>query len=364
MRFSSTQQSIAWFRDQYVEGSLILKPDYQRKPVWVARQKCWLVESVLKQIPIPELFIQRTTDENGRSEYAVVDGQQRVRTLLQFVGSDRDEDQVEFDRFVLDKLPQASPWYGLAFAELTDQDKRGFYNYALAVRNLETQDEEEVKDMFRRINRFTTVLNSQEIRNATYGGPFAELATKQADEYGDFLAENLIISAAQIRRMNDVEFTAELIIAVLHGPQGGTPKTIDDYYQQYEDIEGELPEERRVKRTLRAVISMIEEVVPNLRSSRWHNKSDFYTLFAALAGMVESGEASRLVPDSLKSTLTAFAAEVDHALAVETAQVSEEARSYLRAVLRGANDKARRAARHLALTTYITQRTAQIPATT
>lgn len=329
----------------------------------MARQKCWLIESVLKNVPIPELFIQRTTDEEGMSEHAVVDGQQRIRTLLQFVGADTDVDQVEYDKFALDKLPPSSPWYGLTFSELKAEEKIAFYNYSLAVRNVETNDEEDVKDMFRRINRFTTVLNPQEIRNATYGGPFSELANKLADDHGDFFAENRIITAAAIRRMNDVEFVAELLIGIMHGPQAGTPKVIDDYYQQYEDLEGDFPAERSTKRTFSRVVAQIEDLVPELRTTRWHNKNDFYSLFAVLSALTESKALAGVDSERLQAALLDFANQVDRLVKDETTESSTEARSYYRSVIKGANDKGRRSSRHAALLGFITKSISAIAAT-
>lgn len=86
MKFSSNPQAISWFRDKYKAGDLKLRPPYQRKPVWAARQKCYLIESILLGLPVPEIFIHQTTDEDGNTKHAVVDGQQRIRTVLQFVG--------------------------------------------------------------------------------------------------------------------------------------------------------------------------------------------------------------------------------------------------------------------------------------
>lgn len=235
MDFHSSEQAIAWFRDRNLEGNLTLKPSYQRNAVWMLRQKCFLIESVLKGFPIPEVFINQTTSEDGTTEYAVVDGQQRIRTLLQFVGADSDEDQVIYDSFTLDKLDTSSDWYGMSFDDLSSDDKKAFYKYKLAIRYLDSELDVEMKEMFRRINTFTAPLKPQELRNATYGGPFARLAIKFADDYGDFFAENRIISAAAIRRMFDIEFVAELLIGTMHGPQGGRAAIVDEYYQQYED---------------------------------------------------------------------------------------------------------------------------------
>lgn len=161
MIFDSTVQTIGWFRDRYKEGNLIIKPPFQRKPVWVARQKCYLVESILQDLPVPEIYIQLTTTEEGQTTYAVVDGQQRIRTVLQFVGSEEDPEEAVFNKFVLDKLNPESNWFNASFAGLTSDQKKAFYGYKFAVRTLGTDDDEEVRDMFRRLNKFLTPLKAQ-----------------------------------------------------------------------------------------------------------------------------------------------------------------------------------------------------------
>jgi hypothetical protein len=349
MKFKSTEETIGWFKDRFAEGTLIIKPPYQRKPVWLLRQKCHLVESVLKDLPIPELFVQRSTDEEGKTTYAVVDGQQRVRALLQFVGVDTTEDQLEFDKFPLDKLEADSDWFGLSFAELEAEGKRDFYGYALAVRYLDTDDEEEMKDMFRRLNRYTAPLKPQELRNATYEGPFARLATKLADEHTDYFAENRIVTAASIRRMGDVELIAELLIGIMHGPQAGSPTSIDSYYQQYEDFDDDFPGQRRTTRLFGTTLDTINQILPDLRDLRWGNKTDFYSLFVALAALLPTKKLPRSKEKSLRAALTKLAGEIDRRLADDDAKVTKGAASYVRNVQRGANDKARRAERHAVL---------------
>src|SRR5207249_10762674 len=109
MDFHSTEQTISWFRDRYREGSLEIRPPYQRKPVWVGRQKCYLIESILMGLPVPEIYVQQTTSADGSTTYAIVDGQQRIRTVLQFIGSDADPEEQAYNKFVLDKLDASSP---------------------------------------------------------------------------------------------------------------------------------------------------------------------------------------------------------------------------------------------------------------
>jgi hypothetical protein len=344
MEFESTTQTISWFRDRYREGNLIIKPPYQRKPVWVARQKCYLIDSILSGLPVPEIYIQQIDTPDGDTTYAIVDGQQRIRTVLQFIGSETDPDEQEFNKFTLDKLDQGSPWKNKTFADLTNDIKSKFYGYRFTVRTLFTDRDADVRDMFQRLNRFLTPLKPQELRNSTYIGPFIELANKLADD--EYWAENRIFTPAAIRRMGDIEFISELLIGVLHGPQGGSAADIDGYYERYEDFEDEFPDQKRVKKLYDDTLNIIRLVLPDIKESRWSNKTDFYTLFVSIADQLRLGEFAESKTQAFRKDLLAFADEVDARLASDRARVKKDAIAYVRAVEKGANDKKRRGDRH------------------
>jgi hypothetical protein len=345
MDFDASQQTVAWIKDRYAEGNLELKPPYQRKPVWVARQKSYLIESILLGVPIPEIYMQQVTTAAGTTTYAVVDGQQRLRTILQFIGTDKDPTEQEFNKFSLDKLEPTVKWYDKRLAQLSEDDRKRFYSYKFAVRYLNTDKDEDVKDMFKRLNKYMTPLKPQELRNATYGGPFALLVSKLADD--SFWAENRIVSPAIIRRMGDVEFCAELLIGTLHGPQGGNADTIDSYYTQYEDFEDEFPGEPQAQKLFSGTLALIQQLFPDtVKGSRWGNKSDFYTLFVAIASLLKTGKLKAKEESNVRKGLVKFAADVDKRLADEDAEVSRNIAEYTRAVGKGPNDKARRGTRH------------------
>lgn len=344
MKFTSSPQTIAWFLSQYKDDRLTIKPPFQRKPVWSPKQKCYLIESILEEIPVPEVYVQVTTDEEGQSRYAVVDGQQRIRTILQFIGRDSDPEEQESNKFVLDKLPSESKWFGKSFADLSPDERKEFFGYELTTRQLKTESEFEVRDVFKRLNRFLSPLKPQEIRNATYSGPFARLASDLADL--EYWAENKVVTAAAIRRMNDIEFVSELLIGVLHGPQGGSAAIIDEYYRQYEDYEDEFPGQKKLETTFQNTLSAIQAIFADIRDTRWANKSDFYSLFVAIGSFVRDGKQLSSDPEKVRKLLTKLASEIDEGLADEDADISEEATNYVRNVEKGANDKARRAYRH------------------
>lgn len=299
-------------------------------------------------LPIPEIYIQTTTSPTGETNHAIVDGQQRIRAVLQFLGSETDPDEQEHNKFALDKLAPGSPWRDVTFADLPDAEKKNFFSYVFAVRNLNTDSDDDVRDMFRRLNQFLTPLNSQELRNATYMGPFVQLILKLSDDA--YWAENKIVSAASIRRSGDVQFVSELVIGVLHGPQGGSSAVIDEYYRQYEDYEEEFPEEEKARSLFIKTLATVQRVLPNIKDTRWNNKTDFYSLFIAIASLLNK---KKVLPDSktgkLSKALTEFAEEIDASFGDEKTKARKEVVEYVRAVEKGVNDKARRADRHKAL---------------
>lgn len=347
MNFDSTSQSIGWFRDRYREGSLEIKPPYQRKPVWVGRQKSTLIESILLGLPVPEVYVQETVSTDESNEYAVVDGQQRIRTILQFIGVEEDPDEDDHNKFALANLPPESDFYAITIDDLDAEQKRSFFQYKLAVRLLETENDDDVRDMFRRLNKFLTPLNAQELRNATYTGPFIRVVNGLADD--PYWVEQGIITTASIRRMKDLDFVSELLIGVIHGPQGGSAATVDQYYSQYEDYEDEFPGQRSARRLFSRTRKTVEAVLPDIRETRWSNLTDFYSLFVALARELRDGDLPEDNAVALRECLLEFGEQVSERLAEEEAEVPASVARYVRAIARGANDKARRGERHNAL---------------
>jgi hypothetical protein len=343
MDFNSNTETIAWFNDRNADGSLILKPPFQRKPIWASRQKCYLIESILLKLPIPEVYMQRLTSAEGKTTYAVVDGQQRIRTVLQFIGSERDPDEQASNKFVLDKLPTTSAWRNYTFTKLSAEEKKQFYDYQFSIRNLNTESDDDLRNMFDRLNRYLSPLKPQELRHSTYRGPFLRLSERLADD--EYWAENKIVTTAAIRRMADVEFISELVIGVLHGPQGGSAAVVDEYYSEYEDYDDEFPGQRSAVRTFQSILALVQDIFPDIKETRWSNKTDFYSLFVALSSLsVQS--ISAIKKKRLHNALDKFEANVDKRLKDEEAPVSANVIEYVRAVEKGANDKPRRGVRH------------------
>jgi hypothetical protein len=163
--------------------------------------------------------MQELTDATGEQTHVVVDGQQRIRAVLSFLAG-------EFE------LDDESPsWAGLTFDDLALEDRKKLFEYNFIVRLLPEMPDEELRAIFQRINRNTVTLNPQELRHATYWGPFIKLMEELADL--EFWNNAGIFSANDRRRMLDVEYVSELAIAVLNGLQN-KKKNLEEFYQQYE----------------------------------------------------------------------------------------------------------------------------------
>lgn len=350
MDYNSSEQTISWFKDRYLEGNLEIKPPYQRRPVWAPRQKSNLVESILLALPVPEIYIHSTTSAEGATHYAVVDGQQRIRSVLQFVGIDKEEGEKEFNGFSLEGLQEDSEWRNTTFVDLAPKKREKFFGYKLSVRFLSDATDADVRDMFRRLNKFVTKLSDQELRNAIYSGPFIQLSNLLADD--DYWAENGVVSPAIIRRMKDIEFISELLIGLMDGPQGGGGQVIDDYYRQMEAYEDEFPDQKQVKKLYDRTLSAVQSIFPEIKKVRWRNRTDFYSMFVAI-GSILSEELKSYSKEKVRGVLTDFAEQVNERMSDEEATVSDEAAEYTAAVKRGSSDKSRRAARHKALLTVL-----------
>lgn len=367
MRFEYGTQNISWFQKEYKEGTITLRPPYQRKPVWAARQKCYLIESILLGMPVPEIFVHETTTPDGETVHAVVDGQQRIRTVLQFLGlttlapdGTPEVEESEFIGFALDKFDkraEPSPWLGKRFAELSKAERVKFFEYKFHIRYLYTSDELELREMFRRLNRYLTALNAQELRHATYIGPFAKLAEDLAEN--EYWLKSGLITRALIRRLGDVDFVSQLIIGVVHGPEGGSASIVDEYYRTYEDydLEEGIPDQRRARKLFEQTLGFIQTLFPDFQKDvdlRWGNRADFYSLFVAFADVIREHDvpAEKNISE-LRAALTKFSKDVDRRLADEKASASTDVIDYVRAIEKGVNDKARRADRHRILVQLI-----------
>lgn len=298
---STSLKNIAWFNDINKAGKLEIKPPFQRNPVWSERQKSYLVDSVLNGYPIPELYIQEVVDEEGNSNYIIVDGQQRMRSVLDFLD----------DKFGMNK--EDSPQFGGAhFKDLTPDQKRSFYSYNFVVRTLPDMDDTDIREIFKRLNRNVVSLNTQELRKAIYSGPFIQLVSDLSEK--EFWGLMRFFTPNDVKRMKDEEYISELCLVALEGIQNKKDR-VEVFYQE---AEMNFPHGEYLNLTFDKVLDFLTPMAPELSHTRWSNKTDFYTLFYALCKKRDSLVSNDALIENIKNSLIDFSNGVKEFLALDS----------------------------------------------
>jgi len=263
---TTTNKTIVWFKKANDNGDLQMKPPFQRNPVWTLPQKSYLIDSILNGYPVPELYMQEFVDENGNEQHIIIDGQQRTRACLDFIEG----------KFSI-KADESPTWGGMKFDDLSGEDKKKIYGYTFIVRVLPEMSDDDIRGIFQRLNKNVVALNTQELRQATYWGPFIQ--TMQEIANYKYWNTTGIFSPLNTRRMMDIEYISELSVAVLHGFQN-KKETLDKYYQEYEE---EFEARDDLISTFQTVIYELEQLYPDIKTTRWKKKTDFYSLFLYLS---------------------------------------------------------------------------------
>lgn len=141
-------------------------PDYQREFVWSSRQQARFIESILLNLPIPYLFVADLSEGAREGRLEIVDGSQRVRTLVAFMQ----------DRLRLDGLKKLTAANGFTFSELSGPRQMRFKRKTLRMIELtETTDEEARREIFDRLNSGGTRIKPMEQRRGSKSGPFLDV---------------------------------------------------------------------------------------------------------------------------------------------------------------------------------------------
>lgn len=268
----ATNHPISWFRKLSADGSLDLSPAFQRRPVWSDAQSSYLIDSILNDLPIPEIFVRTKTTAKGDTTVEVVDGQQRLRSIIRFFTNDLE----------LVGKDVSDTWIGTTWDHLDSGLQEKFWSFKVVVRELENASDAEVRDMFRRLNASQSSLNPQELRHSQYRGEFITVVESIADD--SWWTANNIATPAQCRRMLDVEFISELMVGLISGPLD-KKKRLEEFYADYDE---EFPDKDYWRNGFRETRDLTQKVV-NGRFSGWNSKTEYYSLFLACARLVVDG---------------------------------------------------------------------------
>jgi hypothetical protein len=270
---------VGWQR----EGILELNPNFQRRSVWKKGPKSFLIDTIVRGFPIPIIFLRdkKTDLKTLKSKRDVVDGQQRIRTLLSFIDHTLLPDyDPQRDDFEINKTHNKELG-GKRFHQLSQVFKQRILDYQFSVHSFPSDtDDRMILQIFARMNATGVKLNPQELRNAEFFGEFKtsayELATEQLYRWRD---DWEVFNPDGIARMMEVEMASEFIMFIMSGTLEKKTGTINSFYQQFDVA---FPERQEVERRFRLVFDTIDDLLGNGIHKLFKSRTMFFALFAAV----------------------------------------------------------------------------------
>ena len=266
-------------RDKFAEGDIVIDDSYQRRSVWMLRDKIRLIETILNDYLVPPLYFwdAETDPDTGLIRKHIVDGQQRVAAIVDFI-----EGTFKLDEKFL-TIEGENEYSNQYFSELSSELKTRIWSYDLPAIDLRSEvTESQIRNIFTRLNLTEYSLNSQERRHSSNQGEFSEAAYLIADM--NFWIEKNIFSAADLRRMGDIEFCASLLLLARKGiVDQTTQKVLNDAYSDFSES---YPDKEK---DIQTVSSWMEVISPFIepRTKRFLKKTQLYSLFC-LADFITS----------------------------------------------------------------------------
>ena len=233
----SNSMTIAMLWENIQRKKFNFNPKYQRRDsVWDDEKQSFLIDSILRNFPIPPIFLHQHIDaKDGSTKYDVIDGKQRLTSIRRFI---ENEIPVSSEN-VLGGSEEDEIICGKLFEDFSDDAllpwKMSFWRYPVSIEYIDTMDEQIVNHIFDRLNRNGEPLNGQELRNAKYcDSELIKVLFKLAKI--PFWEERLLHTDKQ--RMQDLEFLSELLFALItDGPEDGIDSVIDQRYDNLSKAE-------------------------------------------------------------------------------------------------------------------------------
>ena len=167
-----------------VERSRIeIAPVYQRQFRWDHTRQSRLVESILLGIPVPPLFMATNLAAGQQAQWEVVDGLQRLLTLVNFAGNEQARKVARLSETPLRLigLEKLSSVINCCFEELPEDIRTALEDRPVKVIVLNDKSDLQVRfDLFERLNTGGIKLTDQEVRECVYRGPFMDCITNLA----------------------------------------------------------------------------------------------------------------------------------------------------------------------------------------
>jgi hypothetical protein len=319
MRTAPTNKKVRELITLVRDNKLISRPEFQRRLVWKIEDKNHFLDSVIKGYPFPEIYVADgdVNLDTGQGTQLLVDGLQRVSTLVQYFTGD--------ETLKLTSIPQ--------YRSLADDQKTAFLQYDVAVRDLGAISTDQIVEVFKRINATSYSLTDIEISNAVYRGRFKEFA--ETLSINPFFTENNIFSSLDYRRMGDLRFAILITSTALAG-YFNRDEEFEAFLDRFND---EFPEEHEVAANFQMTFDFVNECGFDRKSRIWR-KADLFTVLIELYFALIQDKV-RLQPSDVVANLSSFYSDID----AGSLSQGDLAGIYYKAALQASNDRLNRVRR-------------------
>jgi Protein of unknown function DUF262 len=241
------QYTVSDFLEFRASDRLILNPDFQRRDIWKPAAKVYLIDTILRGLPIPKMYFRTLIDPKTQSSIReVVDGQQRLRAIFAFADDD------------LRLTARAREFAGLRYTTLDETLQQQFLSYSFAAEQLINADDSAVLEIFARLNTYSVALTPAELRHAEFQGDFKWMIHEAAQRWDVLWEDFKIVGVSERVRMADDALMASIFITVPQGVTGGENSTLRRAYKNFDE---EFPQADEV---IRVVDGTLDAIVKNL----------------------------------------------------------------------------------------------------
>jgi hypothetical protein len=253
----------------YNSGQLNLNPPFQRNSVWNLKDRTKLIESILRNYPLPAIFLYRR-EEEGEIIYDVIDGKQRLESVFMFMGVLRG------NRFSVKTQLDDNPEPNDVDWRFLERRNRQTLVTGYKLTTIEVDGHlSDIIDVFVRINSTGKALTSAEKHHAKYyGSPFLKTAAGIARRCEDYFIKTGVLSTGQISRMKHVELICEIMLSIGQDDVINKKAALDK-------IMGKgltTTEISKLKAKSIKALNRIKNMFPRLSETRFKGLSDFYVL--------------------------------------------------------------------------------------
>lgn len=203
----------------YKKGELVFNERFQRYSVWSPQAKTYLIDSILQELPIPKIYVRTRLDSKRQTSVRdIVDGQQRIRAIVEFAN----------DEFNLSS--RSEQFKSKKYSDLSEAEQERFLGYTLTVEHLINASDDDVIDIFARLNSYTVTLNAAEMRHARFQTELKFSVRKCSQAHRGFIEKYELFTTKQRFRMQDDEFFAQVYQVLHQGVVDGGQRSVDRFY--------------------------------------------------------------------------------------------------------------------------------------